>query len=463
MGTGTLIQVVFDIFLALGFFVILMRMSRAPKDDPRLSRGLQLLQSKIAVLEDLSDRSEVQVNQMIALLEQKAREVQAKIQLAEQQVNAIRVSMDRSLEVAKIFQDKIPHHEIIERQNTLKYVQAARLAHQGMSVDEISQSIDLPKGEIEFITKVNKDQLMFEEDCLPWWARDNAQNEKLGEESEDNKSQVDQTRGKAFTEGEPVGDMASEARLNDVQKNGIQGGTSIEDQAQRLRVEMEIAEGQRLVENLKRLQFEMQNLDFQLAKESSQRDYSSAFETPSIPRDSLAKLGAEFRKACDDFRRDGSDKAGASEAFSQSRSKFVASVASIGNIRSEGFLKDSSPESHDVVASTSAASPMENSSASTFSTKNLPQDDQTKLISEPGQQELLSSYINLPKSEREGSDQNGGLSVKPSEGERMDPRHSPGASRTTSSSQSPIHLVNGKKDDGKKIVIRKVEFPRLNE
>ena len=62
MSTWTLIQIVFDLFMACGLFVIVMRMNRAPKDDPRLSRGLQLLQSKISVLEDLSDRTETQVN-----------------------------------------------------------------------------------------------------------------------------------------------------------------------------------------------------------------------------------------------------------------------------------------------------------------------------------------------------------------------------------------------------------------
>ncbi len=37
MGAWGLLQVVFDIFAALGFFVIVMRMSRAPKNDPRLN------------------------------------------------------------------------------------------------------------------------------------------------------------------------------------------------------------------------------------------------------------------------------------------------------------------------------------------------------------------------------------------------------------------------------------------
>lgn len=170
MGIGALAQVAVDLFLGLGLFICAMRIARAPKDDPRLSRGLQLLQSKIAVLEDLADKSEAHAQHLSALLEQKSLDVQSRIEEAERHVQAIKASMQRSLEVAKIFEDKIPHHEIIERQNAAKYVTAARLAHEGRDLDEIARRVDLPRGEIEFIAKVNKDRLMFSEAQLPWWA-----------------------------------------------------------------------------------------------------------------------------------------------------------------------------------------------------------------------------------------------------------------------------------------------------
>ena len=275
MSKWALIQVIFDIFAALGFFVIVMRMNRAPKDDPRLSRGLQLLQSKIAVLEDLSDRTEVQVSQLAAILDQKCREVQAKVQLAEQQVHEIRVSMERSLEVAKIFQDKIPHQEIIERQNTIKYVQAARLAHQGAPIDEICEKVDLPKGEVEFIAKVNRERLMFNEDQLPAWANEPAP-----------QSPIESAAGASFAQPIPAVPQAPP----------VPG----EDQSARLRAEIELAERQRLVESLSKLQFEMQTLDMQLARESASRDISSAFEAPKVETASLQKLGEQFRKACDE-------------------------------------------------------------------------------------------------------------------------------------------------------------------
>lgn len=177
MSFWFLLQVLLNLILGAGVVGLWIRLSRPAKDDPRLSKGLQLLQSKISILEDLSDRTEVQVQQLTALLEQKCKEIQAKIQTSEKQLAKIDQSMQKSLEVSKIFQDRIPHTEIVERQNTIKYVKAARLAHQGLSVDEIAQQSDLSRGEIEFIAKVNKDQLMFCEDSLPEWISDSASSE----------------------------------------------------------------------------------------------------------------------------------------------------------------------------------------------------------------------------------------------------------------------------------------------
>ena len=279
MNTWTLIQIVFDLFMACGLFVIVMRMNRAPKDDPRLSRGLQLLQSKISVLEDLSDRTEAQVSQLTAILENKLREVQAKVELADRHVNEIRVSMERSLEVAQIFQDKIPHKEIIERQNTIKYVNAARLAHQGLSVAEISEQVDLPRGELDFIASVNRDRLMFTESELPEWAKNEAPSSAPAA-PESVAPSTYASAGAAFGGGAPA--------------------ESQEDQSKRLRAEIELAENQRLVENLSRLQFEMQNLDQQLARESTTRDLSGAYDVPKVETDHLKKLGEQFRQAVKD-------------------------------------------------------------------------------------------------------------------------------------------------------------------
>ena len=170
MSVWSLLQIVFNLTVFVTVFALWLRLKRPPQDDPRLSRGLQLLQTKITVLEDLSDRTDNQVKQLTSLLDQKTRMLQNKVLEAEQQILKIDHSMNKSLEVAEIFQDKIPHQEIVERKQKGEYVRAARMAHSGLSVDDIASAVALPREQIELIAKFNREQLMFDEDLLPEWA-----------------------------------------------------------------------------------------------------------------------------------------------------------------------------------------------------------------------------------------------------------------------------------------------------
>ncbi len=171
MNLWLLSQIIINLIIFAALGIVWLKLQKPVKDDPRMSRGLQLLTSKIAILEDLSDRTETQVKQLTALMEHKCKEIRERILESEKQLNLIDQATEKSLEVARIFQDRIPHQEIIERQNTIKYVKAAKMAHQGANVDDIAAQIDLPRGEIEFIAKVNRDQLMFSEENLPDWAK----------------------------------------------------------------------------------------------------------------------------------------------------------------------------------------------------------------------------------------------------------------------------------------------------
>lgn len=166
-----LLQIVVNLGLGLSCWVLWMRSKKAPQEDQRMSRGLQLLTSKIAILEDLSDRTDRQVQQLTELLEQRSRTLQTKIFEGEKLVRELDQSMRKSREVAEIFQDRIPHEEIIERQNTIRYVKAAQMAHRGSTIEEIAAQVDLPREQLEFIAKVNRKQLMFDTAQLPEWAK----------------------------------------------------------------------------------------------------------------------------------------------------------------------------------------------------------------------------------------------------------------------------------------------------
>lgn len=146
-----------------------IRLKKESTTDVQWSRNLQIIQSKIAVFEDLSDRTETQVKQLTTMMENKIFDLQKKIDEADDVLNKISNSMKKSMEVAQMFQDKIPHEEIIERQNTLKFVKAALMANEGSSIEEIKSLIDLPTSQIEFIVKVNAEKLSFDPNQVPEW------------------------------------------------------------------------------------------------------------------------------------------------------------------------------------------------------------------------------------------------------------------------------------------------------
>ncbi len=177
MSYWTLLQVVFNLFVFAALVAAWWRLRRPPQDDPRLSRGLQLLQTKITVLEDLSDRTDAQVKQLTTLIDQKTRALQNKVIEAEQQIIKIDHSVTQSAAASSEMisaasgVEPVPHHEMMERQRTVAYVKAAKMANSGSSVDQIAEQVNLPREQIELIAKFNRDQLMFDEQQLPTWAQ----------------------------------------------------------------------------------------------------------------------------------------------------------------------------------------------------------------------------------------------------------------------------------------------------
>lgn len=154
-----LIQVVINIFLFVGLFVCIVRSPRRSQDDPRLSRGLQLLQSKISVLEDLSDKTDLQFQKMTSLIEQKVHELQKLVANAEQQMRNLQEATEKGIETTRLVQTGMGAEQVIERQTSEVYAQAAQLAFEGHSIDEICEQLELSRSEVELIVKFNRDSL----------------------------------------------------------------------------------------------------------------------------------------------------------------------------------------------------------------------------------------------------------------------------------------------------------------
>lgn len=167
----SILQIALNILFLAGIGLAFAKLRRRREEDPRLSYGLKVLQNKISVLEDLSDKTEHQVKHLMAIIDSKVKDLQVRLQESDGQLQRIDQAMNKTMEIAHIFENRVPHEEILERQVSNKYISAARLAHQGMGVDAIQKQIDLPKAELDFIVKVNKEQLMFNEEHLPAWAQ----------------------------------------------------------------------------------------------------------------------------------------------------------------------------------------------------------------------------------------------------------------------------------------------------
>ena len=155
---------------------------RTQVEDQRLTRGLQLLQNKISILQDLSDKTDEQVRRWVHLIDQKSQQVQEQIRESDDKIAQIEAALSKALDVSKIFYEQVPHGELLERQKTSKYVQAAKLANQGFSVEQIAQKVELSIAEIEMISKMNRENLQFSEAGLPAWVQAAAPAEALQEE-----------------------------------------------------------------------------------------------------------------------------------------------------------------------------------------------------------------------------------------------------------------------------------------
>ncbi|MCB0377098.1 MAG: DUF2802 domain-containing protein [Bdellovibrionales bacterium] len=162
MGIWFLIQIAVNIFFLIGLSMCLVKIFKDKEDDPRLSQGLRLLQSKIAILEDLSDHTENQVKQLMALLDKKLQEVRKAMSSVNQHICEVDRSIAKSQKMAEKIANEIPHQQIVEKNLENKYIKAAQMAHQGSGVDEIVQSLGLPRGEVELITKINRKKFVYE-------------------------------------------------------------------------------------------------------------------------------------------------------------------------------------------------------------------------------------------------------------------------------------------------------------
>src|SRR3984885_8530543 len=119
MGLLIFMQVVFDLaFIATATWLLMDRSKSKTMEDPRLSRGLQLLSSKIAILQDLLDRSEHMSRQLNQTMDGKKADIQERLEEVEVYFHKIQAAQENQ---------KAPVHRednSDDRQSTVKYLRA---------------------------------------------------------------------------------------------------------------------------------------------------------------------------------------------------------------------------------------------------------------------------------------------------------------------------------------------------
>lgn len=176
MNIGLIILTFLNIVLLAGLSFSLFLRIKEKKEDQRMTKGLQLLQNKISILEDLSDKTDEQVRKLVHLIEQKTIEIKNNITLADEKNLLLNQTVNKMTELHQLSQNRLSDEDLSERKKSTSLVLAAQLAHQGQTAEQIAQQIDLSPAEIEMIIKVNKDQLQFSSSELPQWLKHSIEN-----------------------------------------------------------------------------------------------------------------------------------------------------------------------------------------------------------------------------------------------------------------------------------------------
>jgi hypothetical protein len=171
MSIWIVVQLMVNLVFLAGILFLLVSRKQTQKEDQKFSKGLQLLQNKISVLEDLSDQTDDQVRSLTQLLEAKYREIQSLLVESDQQIQKmeeIAKNIWSQVETASVTSNP---HQSNEVQSMNKYVKAAQLANAGKSIEEVIREVDITRGEAELIVAMNKDQLTFNQNSLPLWVQ----------------------------------------------------------------------------------------------------------------------------------------------------------------------------------------------------------------------------------------------------------------------------------------------------
>jgi hypothetical protein len=169
-STSLLVLTVFNLMVLSILTIQVFLKLKEKKEDLRLAKGLQLLQNKISILQDLSDKTDHQVQKIVHVIDRKSADLQTNLALIDSKTAHVEAALIKATDISKMMtQQNQQGSNLVDIQKTNLHVQAAKLANKGFTKEQIMGKVDLHPAEIDFILKVNRDQLQFAEDQLPGW------------------------------------------------------------------------------------------------------------------------------------------------------------------------------------------------------------------------------------------------------------------------------------------------------
>lgn len=170
MSVSLLVLTLFNIILLAGLsFSIFLRV-KEKKEDQKLTKGLQLLQNKLSILQDLSDRTDEQVHKLVHLLDSKSVEIRSTMKEANHLLEEIRtapIEQSQQMNQSPSSTDAAAYNA-----KSAAVVKAAQLSHAGANIEQIIQETELNRSEVEMIMAVHKHNLQFSAEHLPDWTQE---------------------------------------------------------------------------------------------------------------------------------------------------------------------------------------------------------------------------------------------------------------------------------------------------
>lgn len=193
-GGFTLFLIISNLILVIGLVTSWIKAIKNSKEDPRLSKGLQLLQSKISVLEDLSDRTQSQTQKLNMQLDNKLKEVKDLCDLIDKKSESLEKQITQAIServaahvpaptptvftptpspITNPILNTVPQTFVQSKvdmpsvegsagqgySDKEKYNLAAEMIRNGYSALEVVRELNLTVGEVHFISKIQNDNM----------------------------------------------------------------------------------------------------------------------------------------------------------------------------------------------------------------------------------------------------------------------------------------------------------------